>query len=98
MYASIAVAVAARINNPGMQARAILDSVFVEVTPEDDRTVKISFSEGPKQGRVRVDLTLLDARKAHLDTITGTFPSNEAGGGSYHAFFEAVDAWYPPVS
>lgn len=98
MYANLATTVAARIHNPGIQARAVLDSVFVDVTPEDDRMVKIAFSEGPKQGRIRVDITLLDARKAHLDTVTGTFPASQAAGGAYGALFDVIDAWYPPVS
>ncbi|MDY0811416.1 hypothetical protein [Kitasatospora purpeofusca] len=77
---------------------AVLDSVFVEVTPEDDRTVEITFTPGGQQGCIRVDFILLDARKVHLDTVTGTFPADQAEGGAYGALFDVIDARYPPVS
>ncbi|MFD0572573.1 hypothetical protein ACFQ0T_29395 [Kitasatospora gansuensis] len=73
MYAQLAENTATFIHNPGVQARAVLNSVFVDVTPDDDRTVKIAFTPSGQPGEVRMDLTLLDARKAHLDTVTGTF-------------------------
>ncbi|WP_344447691.1 hypothetical protein, partial [Kitasatospora nipponensis] len=88
MYTGLATIVAARIHNPGIQARAVLNSVFVDVTPEDDRTVKIAFGDSFEQGRVRVDLTLLDARKARLDMVTGIFPADQAAGGAYGALFD----------
>ncbi|MDY0811415.1 hypothetical protein [Kitasatospora purpeofusca] len=98
MYAAVATATAELIHNPGIQARAVLNSVFVDVTPEDDRIVKIAFVDAPEQGHIRVDFILLDARKAHLDTVTGTFPAGQAAGQVHRALFDVIDAWCPPVS
>ncbi|GAA1161639.1 hypothetical protein F4556_005089 [Kitasatospora gansuensis] len=99
MYAQLAENTATFIHNPGVQARAVLNSVFVDVTPDDDRTVKIAFTPSGQPGEVRMDLTLLDARKAHLDTVTGTFLAGGHIPGSAHkALYEAIEVWYPPVS
>ncbi|MFJ6136450.1 hypothetical protein [Kitasatospora sp. NPDC092286] len=98
MYAAVATATAELIHNPAIEARAVLNSVFVDVTPDDDRTVKIAFTGAPEWGHIRVDFILLDARKAHVDTVTGTFPAGQAAGQAHQALFDVIDAWYPPAS
>ncbi|MEU3566902.1 hypothetical protein AB0E96_00505 [Kitasatospora sp. NPDC036755] len=98
-YTQLAEASATLIHNPGIQARAVLSAVYVDVDPDDDRTVKISFGPGQRPGETRVDFTLLDVRKAALDTLTGTV--HDAADITWYAkkaLFEVIDVWYKPAA
>ncbi|MFJ8430383.1 hypothetical protein ACIQ9P_03665 [Kitasatospora sp. NPDC094019] len=97
MFDTIARETAALIHNPGIQARAILNSVYVDVTPDDERTVKIAF--GPAvQGLVQVDFTLLDAKKAHVDTVSGAVRAADASEAAFKVVFDLIEVWFPPVA
>ncbi|RGD59383.1 hypothetical protein DR950_17725 [Kitasatospora xanthocidica] len=98
-YTLLAEASAKLIHNPGIQARAVLNAVYVDVDPEDDRTVKISFGPGQRPGETGVDFTLLDARKAPLDTLAGNVRNGDGiTGYAKKALFEVIDVWYKPVA
>nr|BEK65659.1 hypothetical protein KPHV_28860 [Kitasatospora purpeofusca] len=98
MFDTIARETAALIHNPAIEARAILNSVYVDVTPDDERTVKIAFGPAGAQGLVRVDFTLLDAKKVHLDTVSGDVFLVDAAELSHKVVFDLIEVWYPPFA
>ncbi|MGW7579694.1 hypothetical protein ACWGKU_05130 [Kitasatospora sp. NPDC054768] len=97
-YSQLAEMTAKRIHNPGINARPVLNSVYVDVTPDDDRTVKIQFGPGAGRGETRVEIILLDERKAALDTVGDAFDTNWAATKAYDALFAAIEVWYPAAA
>ncbi|MFD4394395.1 hypothetical protein [Kitasatospora sp. NPDC058478] len=101
MFTQLAQDTAKLIHNPGIQARAILNSVYVDVTPDDERTVKITFTPGSTAGWVRVDFTLLDVRKASLDTSSGECDVTSIANATkqlHNTLFDVIELWYTPVA
>ncbi|GAA2116768.1 hypothetical protein GCM10009759_62620 [Kitasatospora saccharophila] len=97
MYVQLAKDVATQIHNPGIHATAVLNSVFVDVTPEDPRLVKIAFTPA-EPGSVRLDVSLLDQDRKPLDALMAIVPVENAPRTAYNAFFQATDIWFQPVS
>ncbi|KDN85704.1 hypothetical protein [Kitasatospora cheerisanensis] len=96
MYARLAKDVATQVHSPGIHATAVLNPVYVAVTPEDPRLIKIAFTPA-KAGSVQLDVTLINQGRKPLDTLMAIVPIANSPRTACNAFFQATGVWFQPV-